>query len=104
MSTNIDFKARVRDTVIKGAKNYQEYFVKYDYLLCSDAFEREKYYIISGETSNFKHLTGIILVSDTPDEFFAKCLNDTLREDDFKKYKDVISDFIEDKIEFNAKQ
>jgi len=84
MDTKPSFKSRVKDTVISGAKVYQEYFMDYDYLLCSDAFKINKYYIIRGEEDSFKHLTGVIFESDTPQNFFKKSLNGTLQEDDFE--------------------
>ena len=85
---NQSFKNRVKEIVISGAKSYQDYFIDYDYLLCSDAFNTNKYYIISGEEDNFKHLTGVIFESGSPKDFFEKSLGGTLEEDDFEIKKD----------------
>ena len=84
MEKKPDFKTRVKETVVKAAKEYQNYFLNYDYLLCSDAFLKNTYYIIRGEETNFKHLTGVVLDNDSPKNFFQKSLTATLTEDDFK--------------------
>lgn len=84
MGDKPDFKTRIKETVVKAAKEYQDYFLDYDYLLCSDAFSKNNYYIISGEKTNFKHLTGVILENGTPKDFFEKSLDGTLKETDFK--------------------
>ena len=83
-----NFKNRVKDKIIDGAKYYQSYFVECDYLLCSQEFKKNKYYIIKGHEENFKHLTGVILKSQSTAEFFQKSLNGTLKEDDFEIAKD----------------
>ncbi|MGN0525988.1 MAG: PBECR4 domain-containing protein [Acutalibacteraceae bacterium] len=84
MEDNKSFKTRVKETIVKAAKEYQNYFIDYDYLLCSDAFLKNNYYIISGDKTNFKHLTGVIDDNDTPTDFFEKSLDGTLHEDDFE--------------------
>ncbi len=84
MEKKPDFKTRVKETVVKAAIEYQNYFLNYDYLLCSDAFSKNTYYIIRGEETNFKHLTGVVLDNDSPKNFFQKSLTATLTEDDFK--------------------
>ena len=38
VDTNQSFKNKVKEVVISGAKSYQDYFIDYDYLLCSDIF------------------------------------------------------------------
>ncbi len=88
MENKQDFKTRVKETVIKAAKEYQDYFLDYDYLLCSDAFINNDYYIISGTKTNFKHLTGVVVENDSPEIFFEKSLNGTLKETDFEIKKD----------------
>lgn len=78
------FKKRVKEVVIKAAQEYKNYFLNYDYLICSDAFLKQDYYIIKGNETNFKHLTGVVADSDTPKSFFEKSLNGTLTENDFE--------------------
>lgn len=77
----VSFKERVWKTVSLIAKSYQCYFVDYDYLLCSTAFVKHPYYIVSAEKNNFQHLTGVSF-SESADEFFEKCIRDTLTESD----------------------
>lgn len=77
----ISFKERVRRTVSSLAGVYQSYYVDYDYLLCSTAFAKRPYYIVSAEKNNFQHLTGVSF-SASADDFFEKCVNGTLTEAD----------------------
>ena len=35
------FKERVRLEIIKAAKKYKEIYVDYEYLICSEAFEKK---------------------------------------------------------------
>ncbi len=93
MKNSKTFKERVKETIIRAAENYQNYFVEYDYLICSEAFVKNKYYIIKGEKTNFKHLTGVLLVSDTAEKFYDKSLDGTLEETDFEIVKDVNDKF-----------
>ena len=44
MAEQKSFKERVKDTVIQNANSYKRYFVDYEYLLCSEAFENNEYY------------------------------------------------------------
>ena len=84
MGEKTDFKARVKETVVKAAQEYQDYFLDYDYLLCSEAFSKHDYYIIRGNETNFKHLTGVVVDNNSPKSFFEKSLNGTLTENDFE--------------------
>ena len=77
----ISFKERVCRTVSSLAGAYQRYYVDYDYLLCSSAFTRHPYYIVSAEKNNYQHLTGVSY-SASADDFFEKCINGTLTEAD----------------------
>ena len=76
------FKERVAQVAIAQAKVYDEVFLKYEYLLCSEAFSAKDYYIISAHADNFRHLVGVN-TSFSAEDFFAKCLNGTLTENDF---------------------
>ena len=53
------FTQRVKETVIHCACLYKKYYVEYEYLLCSKAFEKSEYYIISAHEDNYLHLTGL---------------------------------------------
>lgn len=76
------FTHRVKDTVIYCANLYKKYYVEYEYLLCSEAFNRRKYYIISAHEDNYLHLTGLHTDLDAF-SFFEKCYSGTLEESDF---------------------
>lgn len=76
------FKERVRLEIIKAAKKYKEIYVDYEYLICSEAFEKRSYYIVDAEKDNFQHLTGVHS-QISAQNFFDKCINGSLSEDDF---------------------
>lgn len=76
------FKGRVVETAISCASIYQEKFVEYNYLICSEAFEGSKCQEIKAETNNFLHLLGVN-TSLSPDDFYQKCIDKSLAEDDF---------------------
>ncbi len=76
------FKERVTQTAISQAKVYEKVFLKYEYLLCSKAFHNQSYYIISAHADNYRHLVGVN-TAISADDFFAKCINGTLTEEDF---------------------
>ena len=57
--TKNTFKERVKNVTISCAEIYKKEFVEYDYLICSEAFEEEKYQVIKAEKSNFLHLIGV---------------------------------------------
>ena len=86
MAKQKGFKERVKEEAIVNAKMFKEFFVDCEYLVCSDAFEKNPYYIIGAHTSNYEHLTGVSS-SLSADEFFNKCLKGTLQEDDFAFFK-----------------
>lgn len=46
MEEQKSLQERVKDTVIEYAKQYKDYFVDYDYLICSDVFQNADYYIV----------------------------------------------------------
>ncbi len=78
----LSFKERVRQTVIRCSKNYKLNYAGYDYLICSEAFIKKDYYIISAHEDNYQHLTGVhSLIS--PKNFFLKCLDGSLSVSDF---------------------
>lgn len=83
---NGNFKERVKDILISEAMAYKESYVNYQYLICSDAFEHKKYYVIDAKEDNYQHLTGVnSLIS--AQEFFNKCYEGTLTIEDFNFLK-----------------
>ena len=82
MAEQKSFKERVKDTVIQNAYSYKRYFVDYEYLLCSAAFVKNEYYIVSAYEDNYLHLTGLHTSLDAT-TFFEKCYKGTLEEKDF---------------------
>ena len=51
-------------------------------MLCSKAFEKSEYYIISAHEDNYLHLTGLHTDLDAL-SFFEKCYSGSLQESDF---------------------
>ncbi len=78
----ISFTERVSVVAIEQAKLYQSIYVEWEYLICSTAFTQKPYYIIDAKQDNFQHLIGVHSKL-SPQEFFDKCLNETLNEKDF---------------------
>lgn len=76
------FKGRVVEAAISCANIYQERFVEYDYLICSEAFEGSKCQEVKAEANNFLHLLGVN-TSLSPNDFYQKCIDKSLEEDDF---------------------
>ncbi len=77
----VSFKERVRCEAINNAKAYQENFINYEYLVCSEAFDNG-YHIIKSDKGNYLHLIGIH-TDLSPKQFYDKCYNETLKSDDF---------------------
>lgn len=82
MAEQKSFKERVKETVIQNAYSYKKYFVDYEYLLCSAAFVKNEYYIVSAYEDNYLHLTGLHTSLDAS-TFFEKCYKGNLQETDF---------------------
>ncbi len=82
MRAGESFKERIRQEAIKEAKRYKEIYVDYEYLICSEAFAKRKYYIINAEKDNFQHLTGVHS-KISAQAFFDKCVDGSLSEQDF---------------------
>lgn len=78
----ISFKERVRKVAIEGAKLYKENFIDCEYLICSKAFHEKQYYVAKADEGNYLHLLGVH-TEMTPKEFFEKCYDGTLTEEDF---------------------
>lgn len=77
----VSFKERVRNEAIANAKFYKANFVDYEYLICSEAFEKG-YHIIKSDKGNYLHLIGIHTELSS-EEFFNKCVLGELEESDF---------------------
>ena len=82
MEEQKSFSKRVKETVIQCADLYKKYYVEYEYLLCSKAFEKNEYYIVSAHEDNYLHLTGLHTNLDAA-LFFEKCYKGSLEECDF---------------------
>lgn len=79
---DISFKERVAQAAIKNALLYKQVFVDYEYLICSDAFVNEPYYILASQEDNYRHLIGVNTKMSASD-FFSACVDGTLCENDF---------------------
>ena len=93
------FKERVKETLISYAQDYKMYYVDYEYLLCSNAFSRSAYYIVSAHEENYLHLTGVH-TNLGASAFFQKCYDGTLEENDFDFNKDGELDTMERTLDF----
>ncbi len=78
----ISFKQRVLNIAIEQAKIYQTVYVEWEYLICSEAFTQQNYYIIDAKQDNYQHLIGVHS-HVSPQIFFTKCLSSTLTTADF---------------------
>ncbi|MDK0710405.1 PBECR4 domain-containing protein [Clostridium perfringens] len=86
MEEVISFKTRVKNVAINEAKLYESVFVNYEYLICSKAFEKQKFYTINAKEENYMHLIGVNSSLSAID-FFNKCSDGILNEDDFNFIK-----------------
>lgn len=83
---DISFNERVRQEAIKYSKVYKSNFLDYDYLICSEAFRKNGYYVVSARKDNYQHLIGVNSQL-SPHDFFEKCFNETLSVEDFNFIK-----------------
>ena len=79
---NISFKERVRLNAIKYSTIYKKEFVDKEYLIFSNDFKENKYYKLKAYENNYLHLLGVHTTMN-PKEFFNKCLDGTLNDNDF---------------------
>ena len=82
MGGNNSFKNWVKETIINQSRIYNSIFVENQYLICSHGFVEKDCYILSDEKNNFLHLVGVH-TNLSPDDFFIKCFNESLTENDF---------------------
>ena len=78
----MSYKLRLLAELINRAKIYKSVFMDYDYLIYSNHFTVEPYYIINAIDGNFAHLTGVKPIISASDFYYA-CLNSTLQEAHF---------------------
>lgn len=76
------FKNRVADVASQQSLMYKSIFVDYEYLLCSETFKRQDYYIISAKPDNYKHLIGVHSYMSA-NNFYNKCISGQLTDSDF---------------------
>ena len=76
------FKEKVAQAAIEYAQQYSDIFLDHEYLLCSEAFSNQDYYIISAHADNYRHLIGVN-TEISAEDFFEKCITKTLTVDDF---------------------
>ena len=55
----ISFKERVKGVLITQAQVYNERFLNKEYLIHSNEFKYNLFYIIAAKKDNFLHLTGV---------------------------------------------
>lgn len=77
----ISFKTKVRKQLIEAAKSYSK-LLKVKITISSNLFVVSNKYILRFYKTNFLHLTGVKTKLST-EEFFNKCFNDLITEDDF---------------------
>lgn len=77
----VSFMERVKNEAIVNAKSYKANFMDYEYLVCSQAFEKG-FHIIKSDKGNYLHLIGIH-TELSPEQFFDKCVLEELEEADF---------------------
>ena len=83
---SVSFKQRACKTIVDCAVDFQSVFLEYEYLIYSEGFTIQPYYIVSAMAGNYKHLTGVNS-SISPFDFYEKCINGSLTENDFNFIK-----------------
>lgn len=79
---NKSFKTRVREEAIEYAKDYSDIFLNKEYLIFSNSFKIQPYYLLKAYKGNYLHLIGVHTTLN-PEEFFNRCFDGSLTEDDF---------------------
>ncbi|MFV0395770.1 MAG: PBECR4 domain-containing protein [Coprobacillaceae bacterium] len=82
MTDNISFKQRVRNIAVEEAKYFKIDYIDTQYLILSKNFKNKEFYIITAEKDNYLHLLGVNTNLSCKD-FFDKCYNGTLLEQEF---------------------
>lgn len=81
-NSQVSFKERVCQCAIESAFLFKKNFIDYEYGIFSEAFGKDNYFKIQALDGNYLHLVGVN-TSMPADTFFKKCLNATLKENDF---------------------
>lgn len=81
MDEQVSFTKRMVDTYNIYASSYCETFVNKSYLMFSEKFTGQEYYILEAKAENFLHLTGA-KTNLKPKAFWEKCINNKLEESD----------------------
>ena len=76
------YKQNIRSRLIKCAEIYRCVFLEYDYLIYSEGFVANQYYIVNAQEDNFAHLTGVKHMSSAYG-FYRDCAGNSLCESDF---------------------
>lgn len=79
---NKSFKTRVREEAIEYAKDYSDIFLNKEYLIFSNSFKIQPYYLLKAYKGNYLHLIDVHTTLN-PEEFFNRCFDGSLTEDDF---------------------
>lgn len=79
---NKSFKTRVKEEAIEYSKDYNDIFLNKEYLVFSNSFKIQKYYLLKAYKGNYLHLIGVHTTLN-PEEFFNRCYDGTLTENDF---------------------
>ena len=82
MNQIVPFKTRVKNEAIKYASTYEKVMNNKEYLIYSNSFSVKNYYILKAYKTNYLHLIGVHTTL-SPLDFYEKCLNGTLTENDF---------------------
>lgn len=82
MSQITAFKKYVRDTAVNESQHFKKVFVDQTYLIYSDKFRNQDFYVVSADPGNYLHLVGV-QTEISANLFFDKCMTDALTEDDF---------------------
>ena len=82
MADVVSFKTRVKNEAIYYASVYKDTMIDKEYLIFSHGFTEKPYYILRAYKTNYLHLIGVH-TSLNPSDFFDKCLDSTLVEQDF---------------------
>lgn len=77
----ISFKSKVRERLIEGVLAYSK-LLNYFFVFESRQFQFQKSYSLRFTEDNYKHLTGVT-TKFSARVFFDKCLNGTIKIDDF---------------------
>ncbi|MGP1611677.1 MAG: PBECR4 domain-containing protein [Catonella sp.] len=76
------FDDRVVGEIIRCSKLYKQNLTSYDYLIISESFKINEFYLIDCKCENYMHLTGV-RTTLKPMDFFNKCIDESITTSDF---------------------